>query len=45
MTRSELWEWLGTCPEKTWFIVDDNMSEIKIYFVVDENPDEEEACQ
>ena len=43
MTRSEFWEWMGTCPDKTWFIVDDDMPQIKILFFADENPEEEEA--
>ncbi len=42
MTRSEFWEWMGTCPDKTWFIVGDDMPEIKICFVLDKNQDEGE---
>ena len=42
MTRSEFWEWMGTCPDKTWFIVDDDRPQIKILFFADENPEDDE---
>tara|TARA_A100001388_G_scaffold239528_1_gene194839 strand:+ start:1578 stop:1715 length:138 start_codon:yes stop_codon:yes gene_type:complete len=43
MTRSELKEWLETCPNKDWFQAADDGGGIRIYFPVDEDPEENEA--
>jgi len=40
MKRSEFWEWLDTCPDKDWFQADDDGEGIRIYFPVDEDPEE-----
>ncbi len=38
MTRSELKEWLETCPNKDWFQAADDGQGVRIYFPVDEDP-------
>ena len=38
-TRSELFEWLDTCPTQ-WFMHTDDVGHIAITFVVDEDPEE-----
>ena len=43
MTRSELKEWLETCPNKDWFEAADDGGGIRIYFPVDEDPEEGEG--
>ncbi len=40
MTRSEFWEWMNTCPNKDWFQAADDGEGIRIYFPVDEDPEE-----
>tara|TARA_Y100000813_G_scaffold194550_1_gene175099 strand:+ start:829 stop:1116 length:288 start_codon:yes stop_codon:yes gene_type:complete len=48
MTRSEFWEWMNTCPNKDWFQAADDGGGIRIYFPVDEDPEENEtsvACE
>ena len=42
MKRSEFWKWLDTCPEKDWFQAADDGGGIRIYFPVDEDPEEGE---
>tara|TARA_Y100000589_G_scaffold19570_1_gene16296 strand:- start:379 stop:510 length:132 start_codon:yes stop_codon:yes gene_type:complete len=42
MTRSELKEWLETCPNKDWFEAADDGAGIRIYFPVDEEEDADE---
>ena len=42
MTRSEFWEWMNTCPNKDWFQAADDGGGIRIYFPVDEDPEEGE---
>ena len=39
MTRSELKEWLETCPNKDWFEAADDGAGIRIYFPVNEEED------
>tara|TARA_A100001388_G_scaffold96924_1_gene70629 strand:+ start:787 stop:939 length:153 start_codon:yes stop_codon:yes gene_type:complete len=41
MKRSEFWEWLDTCPDKNWFQANDDGEGIRIYFPVDEDPEED----
>ena len=42
MKRSEFWEWMNTCPNKDWFQAADDGGGIRIYFPVDEDPEEGE---
>ena len=40
MKRSEFWEWMNTCPDKNWFQAADDGAGIRIYFPVNEDPEE-----
>ena len=40
MNRKEFFEWLYTCPNDKWFLINDDVSYITIKFEYEENEDD-----